>query len=258
MALQTQSLERAFRYNSVDLLDPGAQYTPEQVRDFYAPTYPEITSAAIEGPEERDGKLVYTFRRAVGTKGSLLHGQSEEAAALLEVLGAPKHVTAMHLWVEADALAEVSLRYHPERQSIAIARTAWARFHLVNKASGAGLIAAERTRQVTQEGWSAEHDDEHDDHSLALAACAYAAPEPLHVYRNPPDLFVDCWPRAWKSGHDKRKRDGEGAPASAKQYTTAERIRNLAKAGALIAAEIDRLTRLQDDEARQKLAKAGL
>lgn len=69
MALQTQQLERTFRYNSVDLIDPGAQYTPEQVRDFYAPTYPEILNAAIEGPDEKDGKLQYTFRRAVGTKG---------------------------------------------------------------------------------------------------------------------------------------------------------------------------------------------
>lgn len=83
MALQTQQLERTFRYNSVDLLDPGAQYTPEQVRDFYAPTYPEILNAAIEGPDEKDGKLQYTFRRAVGTKGvSTILGGAWLGAAL--------------------------------------------------------------------------------------------------------------------------------------------------------------------------------
>jgi PRTRC genetic system protein C len=70
MTLETKELVRTFRYNSVDLPDPGAQYTVEQVRDFYSATYPEITSAAVEGPEEKDGKLVYTFRRAVGTKGN--------------------------------------------------------------------------------------------------------------------------------------------------------------------------------------------
>lgn len=69
MTIETKELVRTFRYNSVDLPDPGAQYTVEQVRDFYSATYPEITSAAVEGPEEKDGKLVYTFRRAVGTKG---------------------------------------------------------------------------------------------------------------------------------------------------------------------------------------------
>ncbi len=70
MALQTQTLERSFRYNSIDLPDPGPQYTIEQVRDLYSATYPEIVSAGVDGPEEREGKLVYTFRRAVGTKGA--------------------------------------------------------------------------------------------------------------------------------------------------------------------------------------------
>lgn len=70
MAIETKLLERSFRYNSVDLPDPGAQFNAEQVRDLYSGTYPEITTAAIEGPEEKAGKLVYTFRRAVGTKGN--------------------------------------------------------------------------------------------------------------------------------------------------------------------------------------------
>lgn len=69
MALETQQLVRAFRYNSVDLADPGAAYTPAQVRDFYCAIYPQITTAAIEGPEIVDGKMIYEFRRAVGTKG---------------------------------------------------------------------------------------------------------------------------------------------------------------------------------------------
>ena len=40
------------------------------MRDFYANVYPEITSADIEGPQQVGGKQVYTFRRAVGTKGA--------------------------------------------------------------------------------------------------------------------------------------------------------------------------------------------
>ena len=69
MSLETRSLERSFRYNSVDLADPGAQYSAEEVRDLYTATYPELANAAIEGPEQKEGKLVYTFRRPVGTKG---------------------------------------------------------------------------------------------------------------------------------------------------------------------------------------------
>lgn len=67
--MDVQTLAREFRYNGVALPDPGPQFSLEQVRDFYAAMYPEITSAAIEGPESVGAKTVYTFRRAVGTKG---------------------------------------------------------------------------------------------------------------------------------------------------------------------------------------------
>lgn len=75
--MEITQLARAFRYNSVDLPDPGAQYKPEAVRELYSATYPEIVNAAIEGPEEKDGKLVYTFRRAVGTKGGAPEGSAQ-------------------------------------------------------------------------------------------------------------------------------------------------------------------------------------
>jgi PRTRC genetic system protein C len=62
-------LPRAFFYNKIELEDPGPEHDPVDVRNLYSATYPEITSAAIEGPEVKDGKRAYTFRRAVGTKG---------------------------------------------------------------------------------------------------------------------------------------------------------------------------------------------
>src|SRR6185295_11590787 len=67
--METQELQRVFRYNSVELPDPGIGFDIQQVRDLYAATYPEIVNAGIDGPDEKDGKLVYTFRRAVGRKG---------------------------------------------------------------------------------------------------------------------------------------------------------------------------------------------
>lgn len=70
MTIQTKELVRVFHYNNLVLQDPGRQFTVEHVRDFYANTYPEIVSAAVEGPEEKDGQTIYTFRRAVGTKGA--------------------------------------------------------------------------------------------------------------------------------------------------------------------------------------------
>ena len=69
MAIQVTGLERSFSYNGVSLPDPGAALTLEQVRDVYSAAFPEIVSAAIEGPEQKNGKLLYVFRKAVGSKG---------------------------------------------------------------------------------------------------------------------------------------------------------------------------------------------
>jgi PRTRC genetic system protein C len=67
--MKIEQLIREFRYNGVVLADPNAAFSLPQVRDFYATTYPEIVNADIEGPEQIGAKAIYTFRRAVGTKG---------------------------------------------------------------------------------------------------------------------------------------------------------------------------------------------
>jgi hypothetical protein len=117
--------------------------------------------------------------------------------------------------------------------------------------TGIELIATERMRQVKQEGWTPEHDDEHDDGSLALAAVCYATPVRLyeqHEYAAGP-AFRDPWPDSWDDGWDKRYRYGErrtnpgNMPPDPDTYTDKERLDLLVKAGALIAAEIDRLQR---------------
>ena len=43
--------------------------------------------------------------------------------------------------------------------------------------NGAAMIARERYRQMDEEGWSQNHDDLHNDESLAWAAVCYAAPD---------------------------------------------------------------------------------
>jgi len=68
--MEIEKLVREFKYNGVALADPGAMLSLPQVRDFYANVYPEITSADIEGPQQVGNKQIYTFRRAVGTKGA--------------------------------------------------------------------------------------------------------------------------------------------------------------------------------------------
>lgn len=118
-------------------------------------------------------------------------------------------------------------------------------------ATGVQLITAERQRQIEVEGWTPEHDDEHLCGSLAEAAVCYAATEPLYRMRDKGNsgiakgiVFEDPWPFDWDTSWDKREHDASGRPRYC-QFPIPRRIRDLVKAGALIAAEIDRLQRRQ-------------
>lgn len=68
--MQVTALERTFSYNGVSLPDIDPKMPPAEVMGFYASTmFPELASAEIEGPDEGNGKLKYSFRKAVGKKG---------------------------------------------------------------------------------------------------------------------------------------------------------------------------------------------
>lgn len=95
--------------------------------------------------------------------------------------------------------------------------------------SGIEIISKERERQQTEEGRSRAKDlmnNQYDE--MAIVAAAYASPARTRKYRTSSRLPLH-WPwdsRWWKPTPD-------------------DRIRELAKAGALIAAEIDRLQYIQ-------------
>ncbi len=102
-------------------------------------------------------------------------------------------------------------------------------------------IAAERQRQIEGEGWTVEHDDEHDDDSLAAAAACYANPFKIILSGDGPRVEeiddVDMplgWPESWDYNW----------------WKPTDRRRDLVKAGALIVAEIERLDRLAAIDAR--------
>ena len=67
--MKARVLQREFVYNGIKLPDPNPQMSPEHVRDTYAAAYPEVTTAAVEGPETVGDKIVYRFVRAIGAKG---------------------------------------------------------------------------------------------------------------------------------------------------------------------------------------------
>ena len=97
--------------------------------------------------------------------------------------------------------------------------------------TGVERIAADRERQKEHHHWDAEHDSEHSDNSLAIVAALYPAPFPIFKLLQVDEsqrIFRDPWPLHWDREYDKR---GDHS-----------RIRQLEKAGALIAAELDRIT----------------
>lgn len=104
--------------------------------------------------------------------------------------------------------------------------------------SGVELIAAERQRQIDVEGWTPEHDDTHDCDELAEAAVCYAMPQiwrEAQLNQNVETTLIEYIKDGMYNAHGWRDWF---------KPSPDNRIRELVKAGALIAAEIDRLQRL--------------
>ena len=87
------------------------------------------------------------------------------------------------------------------------------------KSIGIELIAKEREKQIFEKGYTFGSDAQHNDQSLLGAAVCYAEKTLM-----PGQKTVYNWP--W----------------SRESFKPTSDIRNLVKAGALIAAEIDRLS----------------
>lgn len=98
--------------------------------------------------------------------------------------------------------------------------------------NGIELIKAERERQIYKEGFTPEHDAKHLNFELSIAAACYAIYDNCQKIEVMQDhgtiipAYRDAWP--WGFKFDKREKH--------------DRIARLTIAGALIAAEIDRLS----------------
>lgn len=84
-------------------------------------------------------------------------------------------------------------------------------------------VLAERRRQVDLEGWTPQHDDEHEGREMAAAAACYAA-----------NACEGVWDGGWP---------GEAWPWPREWWKPSTARRDLVKAAALILAEIERLDR---------------
>lgn len=89
-------------------------------------------------------------------------------------------------------------------------------------------VLNERLRQITDEGWTSEHDDEHDQGEMAAAAAAYATNAVRSILgRSYAGNMPGIWPKSWQFKWWKPRTPRE----------------DLVRAGALILAEIERIDR---------------
>ena len=159
----------------------------------------------------RDAKVRDLLRRI------LFGAETQELFALADLLGVVRRES----------------RANEDYQSVTCGDVADALLPAERGREALDLIASERERQVSKEGWTVAHDDEHADESLATVASIYARPSHQrgsHLSdRYPLGHLPSRWPVSWAWEWWKP--------------TPSDRVRELVKAGALIVAEIERLQR---------------
>lgn len=140
------------------------------------------------------------------------------------------HVGGISWWLAMSSVADV-------------AKAAAALRDAARVPGGVGMIAAERERQINEKEWTPEHDDGHVLSEMAKAAACYANPDrkmATHIYTPGFDELMET-----RGGGSVQVRVPVDWPWDAEWWNPSpdNRIRELVKAGALIAAEIDRLQR---------------
>lgn len=133
----------------------------------------------------------------------------------------------VHYWQNHAQVRVDGLRRQLTEQNDHLVRQLAVRESTPAHGHGVRSIADERARQRSDEGWTPEHDDHHTGGQLLDAAASYllaarTSGTVLEVLQHTPPVFWP-WDRDWWK------------PGSVE--------RMLAKAGALIAAELDRLAR---------------
>lgn len=93
------------------------------------------------------------------------------------------------------------------------------------------LVALERERQIKVERFNDVHDDRYIYGELARAAACYTL---ANIEEMDPYSFNSLWRSVW--------------PFDKKWWKPGDSLRNLAKAGALILAEMERIERVLEDQ----------
>lgn len=114
--------------------------------------------------------------------------------------------------------------------------------------SGAELIARERQRQIEKEGFTPEHDSQHIEAELAYAAICYANPKRKYLKKREEgslDAPLVTLPDGPEGPGEYYVLPETYWPFHIKEWkpVLSSRLREIAKAGAMLAAEGDRIRR---------------
>ena len=110
-------LKREFHLGQLVLEDPNPDWSPKEVLDSYAPTFPLLSQCRVGEPEVRDGVLVFPIERpAVTTKGA----PNPSVRERLKQWAATAKTTHEDIASHFDRLQEVhrvvTRRLHEDRQ----------------------------------------------------------------------------------------------------------------------------------------------
>lgn len=191
-----QNSWRAGEYLIVE--SPAGNYDLRGPRYAICGTLDEAKAAAQADYERRIRSAIDPAEQPVGyvSQTTLAHLKTKTASVACHIYGAPVSIHNQALYASPAS---------PEAEKVTDA---------------ARDVLAERQRQVHAEGWTPEHDDQHNPGQMAVAAACYAA---NGLTANINRLLVWLWAPEW--------------------WKPTTRRRDLVKAGALILAEIERLDR---------------
>lgn len=207
--------------------DSMTQEVTQADRDLYADLF-NMRGYSVEAAQIREGLWDEDMGLHLIARHRLSHteGQGDVAAVLSKCAETFRFYERSHATKaraaeendEANARAEKAQRNREMAEMCEAALTN-------TQTSALRDVIAERQRQVSEEGWTPEHDDEHDAGQMAVAAGCYALASFLNTRHSLNQIASRYWPWDWRWWKPKGQRE------------------DLIRAGALILAEIERIDR---------------
>lgn len=204
---------------SADVLERGDRHLEEVLELLQATHYPPERVAAL---------TTYVYSRPIGEPAQEVGGVMVTLAAFCLSIFVDMHraaeVELARVWTKVDKIrAKQASKPHGSALPIAAPSEPLLSQALTD-------VIKERRRQVAVEGWTYEHDDQHDNGELSMAAATYAVNGAMETYGGVKPPWTWPFSRNWWKPKNPRS--------------------DLVRAAALIIADIERMDRAADEISR--------